>query len=154
MTGQGDDLWATGGGFIQDLLGVAFADRLPRRVRVADDGLGHQRGAAGWTGRWSPPTTALMGMSRTCSVTPRICSIRGWPQPLISTRPNPATLTTRACSVMYPSQNSIRGSDGSTARPGPITVGPAVTATSAVGGAYGWARGLAPRVAPAGRRRS
>ena len=42
-------------------------------------------------------------------------------------------LTTRACSVMYPAQNSIRGSGGSTAIPGPITRGPLVTAMSARG---------------------
>jgi hypothetical protein len=42
-------------------------------------------------------------------------------------------LTTSTCSVTYPIQNSIRGSGGSTAIPGPISLGPEVTITSARG---------------------
>ena len=47
--------------------------------------------------------------------------------------PKPRTLTTRACSVMYPAQNSIHGSGGGTAIAGAITRGPVVTAMSARG---------------------
>ena len=99
VPGQGDELWAAGLDLVQHVLGVAFADRLPGRVGVRDDCLRTSGVLARWTGRCSPPTTALMGTSRTRSVMPRICSMRGWPQPLIRTRPKPATLITSACSV-------------------------------------------------------
>jgi hypothetical protein len=61
---------------------------------------------SGCTGRCSPPSTPRTGTSRTCSVTPRMRSICGWPQPVTSSKPKPRTFTTSACSATGPTKTA------------------------------------------------
>jgi hypothetical protein len=103
------------------MLGVAFADRPPRRARVADDRLRHQRGPGRVDRQVQPADHREDWHIQDPFGDPEDLLDPGGPQPLIRTRPKPRTLTTRACSVMYPAQNSIRGSGGSTAMAGAIT---------------------------------
>src|SRR6185369_9389628 len=99
VPGQGDDPRPAGFDLLQHVLGVTLADRLPGRMRVAQYRLRYQRGPGRMDGQVQPaghgPDRDVEGLFGN----PRICSIRGWPQPLIRTRPKPRTLTTSACSV-------------------------------------------------------
>jgi hypothetical protein len=42
VTGQRDEPRTPGGDLVEDMVGSRLADRLPGRVRIAEDGLGHQ----------------------------------------------------------------------------------------------------------------
>ena len=67
VPGQGDDPRPAGLDLLQHVPGVALADRLPGRMRVAEDRLRYQRGPGRVDGQVQLPTTARMGTSRTCS---------------------------------------------------------------------------------------